>query len=193
MWSHYMGSSAYQIREVAPKILEQLRHRVPDFPESCFVRGVSAYVNKRDNPIPAPASLRDELDMIAAKAIELAGMLQGRSASLADLLATREAVHGANGLVQRLTADLTNLMAVAEMARRDAESAATAGAPMAPRTHLIAVLAEALRQANLPVTTKAQDRLVLAFALALEAAGETGMKDPSRTVGKALETINAKQ
>lgn len=186
-------ANAFPLVEIDPKSQAELRRRVPEFPESAFRIAVSRYLDRKRNPPPATKVIRDELDRIAERAIELAALLSGSSEELRDYLAASEVAHGARGLSARLPSDLRALMGIAEMARRDAEKLATPGRVVSARTELVSDLAANLQGLSLPVSAKAQDRLVLAFSIALSAAGETGLSDPAKTVKSALATIRAKQ
>lgn len=179
--------TAHRIIEPNSLVMDELRRRAPGFPEGAFIRAVSAYAAAR-TPEPSPAVVRDELDEIAERAIELAAMLGDRSDRLAQYLEQREAQHGASGLTARLTNDLRHLMGLAEMARRDAEVVATPGRALSPRTKLVDDLAGALRGEGLEVSARAQDRLVNAFAIALRAVGES-IADAQGSVKSALRTI----
>jgi hypothetical protein len=174
------------------RALAELALRLPDYPMQGFVLAVTHYISIKDHPKPPPKVVRDELDRVADKAIELAGLLASMSDAATDALATREQLHGATGLRARLPNELHSLMGVAEMARRDAELFAVAGRVVSPRTKLVAALAAILTESGQPVTAKANDRLVMAFAIALRAACEI-VADPAKSVASALKTISAKQ
>lgn len=168
--------------------MEKLERRAPGFPSEGFAHAVSLYATAR-TPEPTNAAVRDELDEMAERAIDLCILLGDRTDKLDDFLAAREAKHGAVGLAKRLRDDLRQLMGIAEMARRDAEATTAVGRSISPRTRLVADLADVLERSGMPVDARANGPLAQAFAIALESVGE-GVGDPSGSVKSALTTIS---
>lgn len=195
-WWLSVDNNHFPIVHIAQRLLDDLERRVPDFPEVAFRAAVSHYVAIRDakrlNEIPPPKAICEQLDKLASSAISLSSDLQCAHQDTSAHLEYWSNELGLEGIVARLQNDLLSLMGIAEIGRRDAKKLATQGGPVSARTHLVARLAGVLDAIKLDVTSRPQDRLVLLYGIALEAAGETNGSEPERSVRSALETIKRK-
>ena len=191
-----MDRQHFPLVSIEPKKLEELRDKVSDFPEVAFRAAVSQYVAIRDEAnLPEtlpPNAVRDELDSLTDQVLVLTNRLhRARHSAIREFISQSADRLGEKDLLHRLDHDLGTLLQIAENARRTAERLVK----IKPWTLLIMRLARTLGNLNLPVTAKPQDRLVLLFLIALEAAGETGEaapKDAVGTVRKALATLKKK-
>ena len=187
-----MDRQHFPLVSIEPKVLEHLRKRVPDFPEIAFRAAVSQYVAIRDDTRLPAVNVRNELDSLADQALSFSARLHAsRHNETGDYITLSAERLGEAKLVDRLIHGLWTLSQIAEIARRQVQPLVK----VKPRTLLVKRLAQTLRNLGLPVTAKPQDRLVLLFAIASEAAGETGEAAPKDVVGtvrNALETLEKK-
>lgn len=141
------------------KALRQLGQRLPEFPVGDFLTAVARYADLKNSPPPPAKEVRDELDALADRAIELAGVISSASESSFRYLSATEQKFGAGGLRSWLVQDLRALMGIAEMARRDAELLAVAGRPLSARAHLVDDLAAILKEIGREVSARPQGDL----------------------------------
>lgn len=172
------------------KALAELNKLLPSFPKGSFLAAVARYVDAKGKP--PPKEVREQLDQIAGLSNELSSLMTRPTDSLLRYLSEQEAKFSATGLRVRLVNDLATMMAIAEMARREAESSAAPGRPVAAHTLLIQDLDAVLRAADQTSTRSHQSDLTLAFGIALSMTGER-VADPAGTVKSALKTLRGKQ
>ncbi|TAD82816.1 MAG: hypothetical protein EAY70_03025 [Sphingomonadales bacterium] len=179
-------AEGFQIVAVERRWLDQLDRLDPPFPHDLFTIALSRFMS--DAREPAPRAARDQLDEIADGAGTLAAAIAGASPAAQEAMALRAHMHGADELRASIGEALRTLMGIAEMARRDIEPAVSKGSPMSKNTRLVADLAKVIRAQGGNADARPQGPLVLAFGIALSAAGKL-VADPAATVRSALATL----
>lgn len=175
---------------ISPRIKSEFQRRCETVPWGHFSSIIRTHLIFRDEEAsePTPAQLRDELDRIVEWAFSQKEFLRGVSDGADDLLSIQELKAGqfrGSGILRSLYAEMEKLWPLAEMARREVESAVKVGRNLALRTKLALQLARMINESGLAVTVRKGGPLAISYSLALEALGEEDPA-PHKTLNAAL-------